>query len=307
MSELRPEPPDSTQISLRLSFCHEDNQATLRYHRRLYYREGHFVLSQLPFDRGILKAIENLGYSVATPVQAQAIPVALQKKDLLVSAETGSGKTAAFILPILQQLVSVKPSRDGGTLALILVPTRELARQVYKYCQQLSVHTAIRAGIITGGENFKYQKSMIRKNPEIIIATPGRLLEHIEKTTIDLNSLQFLVLDEADRMLDMGFSDDVLTITSQCNRARQSMLFSATLHHKGIRVVAEQVLLDYETIIVNEPRQQHSQIKQQIILADDITHKQKLISFLLKNESFQRALVFSNTRIGADKLGNLIR
>lgn len=265
------------------------------------------MLSQFKFDCGLQKAIEAQGYSKATPVQEKTIPLALEKKDLLVSAETGSGKTAAFLLPLLQQLLTAPQNPDSGTLALILVPTRELARQIHRHSQSLAKYTAIKAGVITGGEDFKYQRSLLRKNPEIIIATPGRLLEHIERGSIDLQSLQFLILDEADRMLDMGFADDVLTITSQCNSNRQSMLYSATLQQKDIERVASQVLKDYEKVIVDDARQVHKHIRQQIVLADDHKHKQALTAALLNQEVYERALVFTNTRDGADRLGAYLR
>ncbi len=261
------------------------------------------MLSQFKFERGLQKAIDRLGYAQATPVQEKTIPLSLQKKDLLVSAKTGSGKTAAYMLPILQHLLTTPASPNTGTLVLILVPTRELARQVHKYSQDLAQHTPLKTGVITGGDDFKYQRSMLRKNPEIIVATPGRLLEHIERKSIDLQDLQHLILDEADRMLDMGFADEVLTITSQCNTQRQTMLFSATLQQKDINRVAGQVLGDYEKIIIDEARHAHQQIQQQIVLADDHKHKQKLLTALLKQESYQRCLVFTNTRDGADRLG----
>lgn len=265
------------------------------------------MLPQFKFERGLQKAIDRLGYAQATPVQEKTIPLSLEKKDLLVSAKTGSGKTAAYLLPVLQQLLIAPAAPNTGTLALILVPTRELARQVHKYSQDLARHTALSAGVITGGDDFKYQRSMLRKNPEIIIATPGRLLEHIERNSIDLQDLQYLVLDEADRMLDMGFADEVLTITSQCNKQRQTMLFSATLQQKDINRVARQVLGDYEKIIIDEARQAHQQIQQQVVLADDPKHKQKLLAALLKQENYQRCLVFTNTRDGADRLGAYLR
>jgi len=266
------------------------------------------VLTQFKFEKGLQKAIERLGYSQATPVQEKTIPLSLEKKDLLVSAKTGSGKTAAYLLPILQHLLTAPAASNTGTLALILVPTRELARQVHKYSQTLAQHTPLTAGVITGGDDFKYQRSMLRKNPEIIVATPGRLLEHIERSSIDLQDLQYLILDEADRMLDMGFADEVLTITSQCNKQRQTMLFSATLQQKDINRVAGNVLLaGYQKVIIDEARHAHQQIQQQIILADDHKHKQKLLTALLKQESYQRCLVFTNTRDGADRLGAHLR
>ncbi|MCW8944410.1 MAG: DEAD/DEAH box helicase, partial [Sedimenticola sp.] len=169
----------------------------------------------------------------ATPIQEQAIPVILGRRDLMASAETGSGKTFAFLLPTLDLLLN-KPAPESGTRVLILVPTRELGHQILKQGEKLITATRLQIGLITGGESFKYQRALFRKNPEILVATPGRLLEHLEQGTPDFRDLEVLILDEADRMLDMGFSEDVLKITDQCNKKRQTLLFSATLGHRGL-------------------------------------------------------------------------
>ena len=264
------------------------------------------LLSDFPLQPNLHKALEALEFVEATPVQTEVIPVALEGKDLLVSAETGSGKTAAFMLPMLQRLlVSETPAK--GTRALILVPTRELARQINKQCRDMVRFTSMRVGIITGGDEFKYQKALFRKNPEILIATPGRLIEHMDRGHADFKELEVLVLDEADRMLDMGFSEDVLNIVSRCNQQRQSMLFSATLSQKLMGGVASQVLQDPTTITLNSVRDQHENIEQQIVLSDSLEHKEKQVAWLLKHETYVRALVFTNTRDRADKLGAMLR
>ena len=264
------------------------------------------LLSDLSLQTNIQQALEALQFLEATPVQAEVIPVALEGKDLLVSAETGSGKTAAFLLPILQRmLVSKTPA--SGTRALILVPTRELARQINKQCRDFVRYTPLKVGVITGGDEFKYQKALFRKNPEILIATPGRLHEHMDRGHADFKELEVLVLDEADRMLDMGFSEEVLDIVSRCNKQRQSMLFSATLSQKLMGGVASQVLQDPTTITLNSVRDQHENIEQQIVLSDSLEHKEKQVTWLLKHETYVRALVFTNTRDRADKLGAMLR
>ncbi|MBL4583738.1 MAG: DEAD/DEAH box helicase [Pseudomonadales bacterium] len=251
-------------------------------------------------------ALESLQFLEATPVQAEVIPIALEGKDVLVSAETGSGKTAAFLLPILQRmLVSTNPA--SGTRALILVPTRELARQINKQCRDFVRYTPIKVGVITGGDEFKYQKALFRKNPEILIATPGRLHEHMDRGHADFTQLEVLVLDEADRMLDMGFSEEVLDIVSRCNKQRQSMLFSATLSEKLLGGVAGEVLNDPTTITLNSVQDQHENIRQEIVLSDSLEHKESQLGWLIKNETFVRALVFTNTRNRADKLGGMLR
>jgi superfamily II DNA/RNA helicase len=251
-------------------------------------------------------AVNKLGFEKPTPVQIQAILLAMEHKDLLVSAETGSGKTAAFLLPTLHHLITL-PSTKFGTRALILTPTRELARQTFTQCQQLTEFTGLKVGLVTGGEDFKHQQSMIRRNAEIIISTPGRLLELIEQESPDFSHLEVLILDEADCMLDMGFSEDVLTIAGRCNAQRQTLLFSATLTHYGVIKIADRILKNHKVVALNILHGGHSNIEQQIVLADDNEHKQKLLAWLLLNETYDKALVFTNTRIKADELRGPLR
>jgi len=249
-------------------------------------------------------ALQNLKFTQPTPIQLKSIPFALQGNDLFVSAETGSGKTAAFLIPIIHKLLE-NSNRQSGTRALILVPTRELAQQVLTHCQQLTAQCRIQTGLIMGGETFKEQKAMLRKNPEIIIATPGRLLEHIQRQTCDLDDLEFLVLDEADRMLDMGLSEIVLDVAANCNSKgapRQTFLYSATLNQKKIAEVAKQLLKDPVTVEVGSARAEHQNITQEYITADDDEFKLKLIQHLLHSESFNKMLVFCNTRVQTEKV-----
>ncbi|MDD5322332.1 MAG: DEAD/DEAH box helicase [Methylococcales bacterium] len=262
--------------------------------------------SSLSLAEPLLLAVSKLGFKQPTPVQQQAIPLALEHKDLLVSAETGSGKTAAFLLPALHHLLTL-PSGKPGTRVLILVPTRELAQQIFRQCQQLVEFTELKAGLITGGDDFRLQQNMLRKNTEIVIATPGRLLELMEQDTPNFSNLEVLILDEADRMLDMGFSEDVLTIAKSCNTQRQTLLFSATLTHFGVIKMADKVLREHEVVALNTLYDGHRNIEQQIVLADDNDHKQKLLAWLLLNEKYDRALVFTNSRIQADTLRGPLR
>ena len=185
------------------------------------------LLSELALHKQLLKALDKLGFSEATEVQAQAIPDALKRRDLMVSAQTGSGKTAAFLLPILHQRLTEEGS-TSGTRVLILLPTRELALQTQKNFEMLAAFTYIKSGLIIGGEAFKHQVATLRKDPEVLIATPGRLVDHIEKGTPDFRQLEVLVLDEADRMLDMGFSETIDAILKYVPSVRQTLLFSAT-------------------------------------------------------------------------------
>jgi ATP-dependent RNA helicase SrmB len=262
--------------------------------------------SDLQLDEQLLSAITKLGFEQPTPVQLQSIPLALEYKDLLVSAETGSGKTAAFLLPTLHHLLTL-PSRKSGVRALILTPTRELAQQIFKNCQQLTEFTDLKTGLITGGDDFRLQQNMLRRNTEIVIATPGRVLELMDQEIPNFSNLEALILDEADRMLDMGFSEDVLTIANSCNTQRQTLLFSATLTHFGVIKMADKLLKNHEVVALNSLHDGHRNIEQQIVLADDNDHKLKLLTWLLQNESYDKALIFTNSRIQADALRGPLR
>ena len=262
--------------------------------------------SNLSLANQLLSAVKKMGFEQPTPVQLKAIPLILDHQDLLVSAETGSGKTAAFLLPTLHQLLT-PPSGRSGTRALVLTPTRELAQQIFKHCQQLAEFTDLKTGLITGGDDFRLQQNMLRRNTEIVIATPGRLLELMDQEIPDFSHLELLILDEADRMLDMGFSEDVLTIANSCNAGRQTLLFSATLTHFGVIKMADKVLKDHEIIALNTLHDGHRNIEQQIVLADDNDHKKKLLAWLLLNETYDKALVFTNSRIQADTLRGPLR
>ena len=254
----------------------------------------------------LLMAINKLGFQQPTAVQQETIPLALKHTDLLVSAETGSGKTVAFLLPTLHHLLTL-PSKKFGTRALILVPTRELAQQIFKQSLQLLEFTDLKAGLITGGDNFRQQQNMLRKNPELVIATPGRLLELMEQETTNFNHLEVLILDEADRMLDMGFSEDVLAIAKSCNAQKQTLLFSATLSHAGVTKIVNKVLKNQEVLKLNTLQDERRNIEQQIVLADNNDHKLKLLSWLLLNEQYDKALVFTNSRMEAENLRGPLR
>lgn len=262
-------------------------------------------LESLGLHPQLLKALDKVGFVQATDVQARTIPEVLQGKDVMVAAKTGSGKTAAFILPMLHQLLT-HPKPKANTLGLILLPTRELALQTQKNFEKFASFTRISAGLIIGGEAFKYQVATLRRNPEVIIATPGRLVEHIEKGNIDLMDLEMMVLDEADRMLDMGFSEAMQTIAAVCNKERQSLLFSATLKHKGFRVI-DKILIDPVRLNIDELTQGHSHIVQQMVLADNDKHKENLVAALISEEQAKRVFVFCNTRLQCQKVSNVLR
>lgn len=263
------------------------------------------VFHDLISDSQLRKAIDVLGYEQPTPVQLKAIPAAVAGQNLIVSSKTGSGKTAAFLLPALQAILSKPPVNPSSTRILILTPTRELARQIVKNAEQLLKFTSLKVGMVCGGEELKYQKAMLRKNPEIVVGTPGRLGEHISHKSTEFSGLEFLVLDEADRMLDMGLSDDVLKITNTCSTERQTFLFSATMEQKGLRHLIKQVILgEAQEIYIDE---KPNAITQQMLLADDYKHKEKLLVALLQKSTFEKVIVFTNTKLKASQLDNLLR
>ncbi len=265
------------------------------------------MLEQFELDRRLRLALDGLGFDASTEVQDRVVAAALAGKDLVVSAETGSGKTLAYLLPMVQRLLSGEGARPDGPQGLVLVPTRELARQVLKQCRALLAKTPLQVYGITGGADFRYQQSLFRKNPEIIVATPGRLLEHCERNSTSLANLQMLVLDEADRMLDMGFREDVLKINDYCATHRQVLMVSATLNHRELGAVSNALLKSPETIAVDAARQPHSAIVHQVMLADSQEHKDKLLIALLERGGFSRALVFGNKRSTAVRLAGLVK
>ena len=265
------------------------------------------MFEELGLDRRLQLGLDALELPEPTEVQQRVVPAALQGKDLQVSAETGSGKTLAYLIPLAQHILTSTNERKTGTLALILVPTRELARQVLKHCRQLLEKSPLAAQGITGGASFKFQQAIFRKDPEIIVATPGRLLEHCQKKSVDFSGLKTLVLDEADRMLDMGFRDDVAMIADYCAPGRQVLMLSATLGHKGVKAIANSLMNSPETVSIGQSRQPHSSIFHQVILADSQEHKDKLLLARMQEGGFHRALVFGNKRTTAVRLASLLQ
>ncbi len=263
------------------------------------------MFSQFSFHKHLVSALEDLKFEQPTPVQEAVIPLALEQADLRITAETGSGKTAAYLLPTVQQLLSRRFSGTGAR-ALILVPTRELAAQVYAACRELTLHTNLRQAVITGGDNFGTQMKLLGLQPELVIATPGRLLKLLEQGSADFSHLEVLVLDEADRMLDMGFSEEVMAIVAQCNSNRQTMLLSATLGDKGLHGLAQAVLTEPEVVTLSSVQQKHSAIRHQVVLADSVEHKLQLLAWLLEHEEYGRAIVFANSREQVNKVGGYL-
>ncbi|WP_287028856.1 DEAD/DEAH box helicase [Pseudomonas sp. UBA6310] len=264
------------------------------------------MFSQFALHERLLKAVAELKFVEPTPVQVAAIPPALEGRDLRVTAQTGSGKTAAFVLPMLNRLIGDAQPRVR-IRALILLPTRELAQQTLKEVERFSQFTFIKSGLVTGGEDFKYQAAMLRKVPDVLIGTPGRLIEQLNAGNLDLKEVELLVLDEADRMLDMGFSDDVQRLANECANRAQTLLFSATSGGNGLREMVAAVLRDPQHLRLNSVSELNEGTRQQIITADDPAHKERLVHWLLANETYQKAIIFTNTRAQADRLyGRLV-
>ncbi|SEI95285.1 DEAD/DEAH box helicase [Paraburkholderia diazotrophica] len=281
------------------------------------------TFAELGLSAEIVSALTAAGYKTPTPVQQRAIPAGIAGRDLLVSSPTGSGKTAAFMLPAIErfaQLQKTQPNQpreprenNGGGRGrrpmpvarpglLVLTPTRELAMQVTTAASTYGKHLRrLRTVSILGGVAYGQQLMLLAKNPEILVATPGRLLDHLERGRIDLSQLQMLVLDEADRMLDMGFIDDIETIVAATPATRQTMLFSATLDGK-IGSLTGRLLKDPERIEITQRIEQRTNIAQTVHYVDDRDHKDRLLDHLLRDAGLDQAIVFTATKSDADML-----
>src|SRR5213596_48305 len=250
----------------------------------------------------LLRAVADEGYAHPTPIQSEAIPLALAGRDLIGSAQTGTGKTAAFVLPILQRLSSGK----RGTLrALILVPTRELAEQVAASIRAYGRHTHLKGAAVYGGVGMEPQTRALKHGADIVVATPGRLLDHMERGHVDFSRLEVLVLDEADRMLDMGFAPDVRRILSALPEKRQTMLFSATVSPE-VDALARRALDGHASVEIGR-RATPAQGIEHVIVAVDKVQKRGVLAKLLRAKPAGQTLVFTRTKYGADKLVTFLR
>ena len=257
----------------------------------------------------LLQAVADNGYTTPTPIQAQAIPIILQGKDILGGAQTGTGKTAGFTLPMLQRLArhastSSSPARHP-VRALILTPTRELAMQVYESVKTYSKHLPLRSTCLYGGVDIKPQIAELKEGREIVVATPGRLLDHVQQKTVSFNFVEFLILDEADRMLDMGFIPDIKRILAMLPKERQSLLFSATFSEE-IRKLADSMLKTPQLI----------EVARRNTVGENITHrvypvaqedKRHLLVHLLRHQGLRQVLIFVGTKFGASRLAHYLQ
>ena len=255
----------------------------------------------LGLNPAILRAIKESGYTTATPIQEQAIPEILAGHDLMASAQTGTGKTAAFALPALNLLATPHPSKSRGPRILVLVPTRELAAQVNEAARKYGKFIRARTVSIIGGMPYPLQNKLLSQPLDILVAIPGRLLDHMERGRIDMSRLQMLILDEADRMLDMGFMPDVERICNALPKERQTLLFSATLDG-NIGRIAHQILRNPKTIQITTQKERHANIEQRLHYVDDMSHKNKLLEHLLIAPEVNQVIVFTSTKRHADLL-----
>ena len=250
----------------------------------------------------LLQAVADQGYTEPTPVQREAIPIVLAGRDLLAGAQTGTGKTAAFVLPILHGLAArpARPSPRSPVRVLVLTPTRELALQVEESVRTYGARRRFRSAAIYGGVGFEPQVRALRAGPSIVVATPGRLLDHAGQGTIDLGSVEVLVLDEADRMLDMGFIRDIRRVLALLPADRQNLLFSATFSDE-IRRLAGGLLREPATVQVT-PRNTATHLVSQLVIPVDRERKRELLSQLIRSGRIDQALVFTRTKHGANRL-----
>jgi superfamily II DNA/RNA helicase len=252
----------------------------------------------------ILKAINDAGYTSPTPIQEQAIPALLAGHDIMASAQTGTGKTAAFMLPALHRLAEPSSVPGRGPRVLVLTPTRELALQVSEAAAKYGKHLPrVRVVSILGGMPYPLQNKLLSQPVDILVATPGRLIDHIQRGRIQFSRLEMMVLDEADRMLDMGFIDDVETIASATPATRQTLLFSATLDG-AIDKVAARLLKAPQRIQVAAQQAKLDNIEQRLHYVDDMSHKNRLLDHLLRDIAMKQAIVFTATKRDADTLAD---
>ena len=250
----------------------------------------------------LLKAIQQTGYTTPTPVQIQAIPAVISGADLLVSSHTGSGKTAAFTLPALHKLIDRRPAPGAGPRVLVLTPTRELAQQVEKAVQTYGKGLRwLNTACLVGGAPMFAQVKQLQRPVDVIVATPGRLLDHLNRRKVRLSDIEMLILDEADRMLDMGFAEDIDAIVAATPAKRQTLLFSATLDGV-VGQLAGRLTRNPQRIEIEVAQQDRGQIEQRLMFADDMGHKNRLLEALLGTDGLQQAVVFTSTKRSADEL-----
>ncbi|ART80125.1 ATP-dependent RNA helicase SrmB [Oceanisphaera avium] len=254
------------------------------------------TFEQLELDPVLVRALAEMGYAKPTTIQSQVIPEAMSGRDIMASAPTGTGKTAAFLLPVCQHLLDFPRRNAGPTRILILTPTRELAMQIGDDAKKIVKHTPLKVEVITGGVHESQHLPALTKTTDIVVATPGRLLQYIEEESFDSRDIEMLVLDEADRMLDMGFIREVDRIAAEARWRRQTMLFSATLEGKSLMKFAADLLSNPVQLSAEPPRSERKKINQWVHLADNPEHKFALLVHLLRQAEVKRSIIFVKTR-----------
>jgi superfamily II DNA/RNA helicase len=266
------------------------------------------AFKELALDPRLLRSIQHLGFIQPTEIQQEAIPAVMQGKDLIVSSKTGSGKTLAYLLPMMQRLLRSKPLSAKDPRAVILAPTRELAQQIYAQLRLFVANTRLMPAFIVGGENFNDQEKLLKRQPHIIVATPGRLADHLEHKSFFLQGLEMLILDEADRMLDLGFMPQLNAIHKQAShRLRQTLMFSATLDHAEVNELALSLLKDPYRVALGAGYDPHKDITQKCFFADNLTHKEALLLHFLQSEAVKQLILFTATREDTDRLATLVQ
>ncbi len=259
------------------------------------------TFDDLHLSQPLLKALSRCAHHTPTPVQAQTIPKVLAGRDVIASANTGTGKTAAFVLPMLQRLSAAQSAPQKGLRALVLTPTRELATQILQATRTYSRYLNVHSIAIYGGMPFGDQIRALSQLPAMIVATPGRLIDHIWRGRIDLSNVEILVLDEADRMLDMGFINDVEFISDAMPEGCQTLLFAATMGEAATRL-AQKFMKNPDRIEVAQGKITHDKIEQRLHIADGLQHKNRLLRHLCADTAITRAIIFSATKRDADSL-----
>ena len=263
--------------------------------------------TDLGIDTRLETQLAHQGITQPTDIQAHAVPTALAGHDIFAQSKTGSGKTLAFLLPAVQRVMKQKALSKRDPRVLIVAPTRELATQVFTQLRLLIAGTAIKAVKILGGENFNDQIKALRNDPQFVVATPGRLADHITKRSLQLSGLELLIFDEADRILDLGFTEQLKMINEQANhRLRQTLLFSATLDHVQVDALSRNLLKKPKQITLSAANEQHSDIKQTLYLADHLDHKEALLEHFLNQDDVGPCIIFTATRSDTSRLSEAL-
>jgi superfamily II DNA/RNA helicase len=265
------------------------------------------LFEEFGIDKRLLTQLAHQGITSPTDVQQQAIPVALSGQDLFVQSKTGSGKTLAFLVPALQRIIKQKPLSKRDPRAVIITPTRELANQVFAQLRLLVAGSNIVATKILGGDNFNDQIKALKKDPHVIVATPGRLADHIKQKSCFLAGLELLIIDEADRIMDLGFKAEIDLINTEANhRLRQTLLFSATLEHSQIDALSRNLLKSPKKVTLSQSNEEHTDITQNMFFADNLLHKEALLAHFLSKPNIGQCIVFTATREDTYRLSELI-